>query len=239
MVLNKNNFKKNNSLRLCLRIKSLLGLLVFISFSTFSHSQEDSLDIKNKIIVKWTASALMNFHTALQFSGEFFYRDRSSIQLEYGYIFPLSSKRPDQRGHNIRIEHRFYNQKERWYLAPELNFTYRKYTTKERFSDNWQMDSISGNKYTYDTYFETVGVRKAIGTINLKAGFQHIFKKPRIVLDLYVGLGVRFVNTKFTSYPTVGEYVPPIDNWLEPPFEEGSRVIPNGIAGIKLGYQIR
>ena len=242
MSLQKNNFQRirifnNRSQKSA--IKTFLFSLVFILFSAFSYSQTDSLNYRNKIILKWTPTALFNNYSAIQFSGEFFYNNRRSIQLEYGYIFPVSSKKYDSHGHNIRLEHRFYNQKERWYLAPELNFTYRNYSTDKRFSNNWQTDSITGSKYALDSYYETVGVRKAIGTVNLKAGFQYIFKKPRIVLDFYAGLGVRYVNTKFTSYPIVGEYIPPKDNMFEPPFKEGNRVIPNVIAGIKLGYQIR
>lgn len=218
----------------------ILLILSFFLFTIPSYSQIDSLTPKNKIILKWTPTSLFGSYSALQFSGEFFYNNRRSIQLEYGIIFPEISIRNDfDRGHRIRIEHRFYTKKEKWYLAPEIHLAYVNYNTEKWFSDNWEVDGVSGNKYALDRYKETVGVRKLIAGLNFKVGFQYIFKKPKIVLDLYVGLGIRYVNTTFTSYPTVGEYVVPIDNWLEPAFKEGNRIGPDAIVGLKIGYQIR
>lgn len=218
--------------------KSLI--LFLVCCTTFCYSQVDSLRKKNPILIKWTPTALIGY-SALQFAGEFYYKDKRSIQLEYGIIFPeISIYNTNDKGHRVRLEHRFYfNKKGTWYLAPELHFTYVRYDTKKRFSDNWKTDSISGDKYPLDSYLATVGVQKIISTVNCKIGFQYVFKKLRIVLDFYAGLGVRYVNSSFTSYPTTGEYVQPIDNWLEPPFKEGDRVVPNGVVGIKIGYQIR
>lgn len=233
-----NNRAHNNSILTLWKQILTLSLLLFFIPSVFA--QLDSIPQKNKIILKWTPTSLMGSPSALQFAGEFFYNNRHSIQLEYGVMFPeISIRNKFDRGQRIRVEHRFYTKKERWYLAPEIHFAYMKYTTDKSFSDNWLVDSISGEKYTFDTYKETVGVRKLRAGLTFKVGFQYIFKKPKIVLDVYAGIGLRFVNTVFTSYPTSGEYVTPIDNWLEPPFKEGNRLGPDAIVGFKVGYQIR
>lgn len=200
--------------------------------------QSDTLPKKNPILIKWTPSALVGY-SSLQFAAELNYHERRSIQLEYGLIFPeISIYNANDRGHKVRLEHRFYfNKKRTWYLAPELNFIYVRYDTQKRFSDNWETDSLGENTHPIDSYYETIGMRKTIATVNCKIGFQYVFAKPKIVIDLYAGIGVRYVNTMFTSYPTKGEYVSPIDYFLEPPFTEGNRWTPNAIVGVKVGYQ--
>lgn len=222
-------------------MKNIAGIVVLIFFVTSCYSQIDSLNKENKILIKWTPTSLLDIYSALQFSGEFYYNNKHSVQLEYGFMFPkIALRNNNNRGHRIRIEHRnYFNKKETWYLAPELHFSYVQYDDKKRFSDNWAIDSTSGDKYPLDSYLAAVGTKKLIGTINYKIGFQYIFKKPKLVLNFYCGLGIRYVHTTFTSYPTKGEYVVPIDNWLEPPFKEGDRITPNGVAGIKIGYQIK
>ncbi len=214
-------------------------LFAFLLLSVFAFSQSDSVNQNNGIVIKLTPTALLGSPSALQFAAEFFYKKKYSFQIEYGIMFPeISLRNHFDRGHRIRIENRFYTKKRRWYFAPEIHALYKKYNTSKRFSNNWVTDSLSGNKYAVDSYKATVGVKKIIIGVNGKIGFQYIFKKPKIVLDVYVGLGMRYVNTIFTSYPTTGEYVTPKDNWLEPPFKEGNRVGPDAIVGFKIGYQI-
>jgi hypothetical protein len=215
--------------------------LFLICFTTFCYSQVDSLCYKNKILIKWAPSSLIDIYSALQFSGEFYYNSKHSVQVEYGFMFPaIALRNNNNKGHRIRIEHRnYFSKKETWYLASEVHFAYVQYDDKKRFSNNWKIDSISGDKYPLDSYLTTVGIKKLIASANCKIGLQYIFNKPKIVLDFYCGIGIRYVNTTFVSYPSTGEYVAPIDNWLEPPFKEGNRIVPNAVTGIKIGYQIR
>lgn len=210
---------------------SVISLVLLFCIFPYCYSQVDSLN--NKIVVKWTPTALIGY-SSLQFAGELYYTGKRSVQLEYGYIMPISNLNATNNwGHKIRLEHRnYFNKKGTWYLAPELNFVFVQYDTEKRFSENPETESYINSE------LKTVGMLKIISTANFKIGYQYIFKKPKIALDFYLGLGVRYVNTTFTSYPTVGEYVPAIDNWLSTPFEEGNRVIPNGIVGVKIGYQI-
>lgn len=211
-------------------IKLAISIFLLVFIVPYCHSQTDSL---NKILIKWTPTALIGY-SSLQFAGEFYYTGKRSVQLEYGIILPHSFYNSNEKGHKIRLEHRnYFNKQETWYLAPELNFVFVQYDTEKRFSENPETESYINSE------LKTVGMQKIISTANFKIGYQYIFKKPKIALDFYVGLGVRYVNTTFTSYPTVGEYIPPIDNWLAAPFEEGNRVIPNGIVGVKIGYKIK
>jgi hypothetical protein len=209
---------------------------------TFCYGQSDTtINEKNKILIKWTPTSLIGY-SALQFAGEFSYKPLKSFQIEYGMILHgIGYGNPDNRGHRIRIEQRnYFGKKERWYLAPELHFIYVQYASTQMFSQHWATDSITGERYALDSYLANVGIKKYAFSGNLKIGFQYIFKKPKLLFDIYLGLGIRYVITRFTSYPTIGELVPPIDNWFDNyDYKESNRFAPNGVFGIKIGYQIK
>jgi hypothetical protein len=214
--------------------------------SIFAYGQSDTtIKSPTKILLKWTPTALTVGYPALQFAGELYYCSNQSIQIEYGLIFPNISRmtmgRTNLNGHRIRLEHRNYiGNNQRFYLAPELHFIFATYDTKQRFSQNWATDSVTGVRYALDSYLDNVRIKKYAMSGNFKIGFQYIFQKPKLLFDIYFGLGIRYVITKFTSYPTTGEWVPPKDNWLDGyDYKESNRFAPNGVFGIKIGYQIK
>ena len=224
-------------------MKKIISLFVLLNISILGVGQTDSVPQKQKniILIKWTPTALIGQYAALQFAVEFYYNPKKSVQFEYGYMFPeIANWNSNNSGHKIRIEQRnYFGKRENWYLAPELHFMYAHYNDAQPFSQNWITDSTTGEKYTFDYYTEKIGTRKLVGSINCKIGYQYVFKKIKMVVDVYAGFGIRYVNTKFTSYPLMGEYVPPKDYWLEAPFQEGNKIWPNGIIGFKIGYQMR
>jgi hypothetical protein len=217
-------------------------ILILLCFMKLSYGQSDSvsLNAKNKIVLKWTPTAMIGY-SALQFAGEFFYNPQKSVQIEYGLILPMSSGRDNNKGHRIRIEQRNYiNKRENFYFSPEIHFTSVRYKLAETFSNNWAIDSITGERYAIDEYLEYIGINKYAFSFNFKTGIQYIFKKPKLVFDVYAGIGVRYIVTRFTSYPTTGELVPPKDTFFDGyDSKESNRFAPNGVIGIKLGYQIR
>ncbi len=223
-------------------MKLILYILLLMGIITFCYGQSDTTgNKKNKILLKWAPTSLIGY-SAIQFAGEIFYKPKKSVQLEYGIILPGTGLgRSDNRGHRIRIEQRNYlNWGNNLYFSPEIHFIFVRYNSTQRFSQNWETDSLTGERYALDGYLEDVGIKKYAFSGNFKIGFQYIFKKPKLLFDIYLGLGVRYVVTRFTSYPTIGEWVPPKDNWLDNyDYKESNRFAPNGVLGIKLGYQIK
>lgn len=222
------------------------GLIFIMFISIFAYGQSDTtIKSPTKVLLKWTPTAMTVGYPALQFAGEVYYRFNQSVQIEYGLIFPnissMTMGRTNLNGHRIRLEQRNYiGNNQRIYLAPELHFISVTYHTKQPFSQNWNIDSITGNEYTFDYYFEDVGIKKYAFSGNFKIGYQYIFKKPRLLFDIYLGLGLRYVITRFTSYPTFGKRVPPKDCWFDCyDNKESNRFAPNGVFGIKIGYQIK
>jgi hypothetical protein len=223
-------------------MRVIFNIIFLMYLTTFCYGQSDSaINKENKILIKWSPTSLIGY-SALQFAGDFFYKPKKSIQIEYGIILTeIGLGRPDNRGHRIRIEQRNYlNKEENFYLAPELHFIFVQYNSTQRFSQDWVTDSITGERYAIDSYLDNVGIKKYAFSGNIKIGYQYIFKKPKILFDIYFGLGIRYVITRFTSYPAVGEWVPPKDNWFDNyDYKESNRFAPNGVFGIKIGYQIK
>ncbi len=220
----------------------LAGLIMPVQVKAQAYFEEDARPAEKTYILKWTPTALLDFYPSLQFAFEYGYTAGQALQLEYGLIMPeIARGGTGTRGHRIRLEHRtYFGTKQRWYYAPELHFITVNYNVNKRFSDSWYTDSLSGKEIPENPYRAQVGVHKMAGTANLKLGLQYDLPFLRLVFDVYAGLGLRVVDTRFTSYPSTGRYVPPIDNFLfEPPFKEGTRVTLNGIAGFKIGYRFR
>lgn len=212
-----------------------------MSIVTLCYGQSDTtIAPKNKILIKWTPTSLIGY-SALQFAGEFSYKPQKSFQIEYGLILPeIGLGHPDNRGHRIRIEQRnYFNKGENLYLSPELHFISVQYNSTQRFSQNWITDTITGERYALDSYLDNVGIKKYAFSSNVKIGYQYIFKKQKLLFDIYFGLGIRYVITRFTSYPSTGEWLPIGHIGPQQPPKEGSRFAPNGVFGIKIGYQIR
>ncbi len=222
-------------------MRIIIGITLLLCITSFCFGQSDSTrNRQNKILIKWSPTSMIGY-SALQFAGEFSYNPKKSIQIEYGIILPLQSGQTDNKGHRIRIEQRNYlNKGENFYVAPELHFIFVRYNSPQRFSQNWVTDSITGDRTAYDSYLDNVGIKKYAFSGNFKIGVQYIFKKPKLLVDIFLGLGIRYVITRFTSYPTMGEWVPPKDNWFDNyDYKESNRFAPNGVFGIKIGYQIR
>lgn len=226
-------------------MKKINSILFFICITSLLYGQKDSTSIAvNKILLKWTPTALIGY-PSLQFAGEAFYRNNKSFQLEYGLVLPEITKanfgRSSLKGHKIRIEQRNYiGSTQLWYIAPELNAVFVNYTIKDAFSQNWATDTLTGEEYPLNSYLESVGMKRQIIGTSFKTGLQYILKKTNFLFDIYCGLGVRYVNTTFTSYPAVGKQVPPKDYFFDYyEDKENSRFAVNAIVGFKIGYQIK
>lgn len=143
----------------------------------------------------------MDIYSSIQFAVEQKVGPKSALQLEAGYIFPLSVNEGDQNenyenmsGLRIRSEYRYYlivskEKKGGLYLAPELLFIDLNYDMEE--IDRVYFFQGDGSYY-YKKY--EYGIDKKIFGLHAKIGYQVI--SGRFVMDFYGGLGGRNVSVK-------------------------------------------
>ncbi|HTB05581.1 MAG TPA: DUF3575 domain-containing protein [Bacteroidia bacterium] len=136
------------------------------------------------------------------------------------------------RGYNVRLELKYYFNRDAGGQYVSIEGMYK----KQEF--NWQ-DSI----HTTPAYQTTFRVSKDVSCLTAKYGCQFLHKS-RIVLDCFVGLGVRFKNVTTTltqqqvnglKYNDDSSYESDEIGYLVKP---GMYVLPNLEAGFKIGYQI-
>ncbi len=226
-------------------------ILFALVYSIGSYSQEpvqkrinNSQFQKGNIMVKWTPTSLIGISPAIQLAGEYFYSSKSSLQLEYGWInskFDLGDlSYRNTNGHRIRIEQRnYFSKNRRWYYAPELHAQISTYNVYEDYA-TMKYDSALHANVPSEIHTEDVGKRKVFVSANLKIGFQFFpVSSKRVSINIYSGLGVRYLNYKKTT-STVGEYYP-----IDPLFYIANRLgynflYPlNAVAGIQIGYKIK
>jgi hypothetical protein len=200
---------------------------------------------KGTLIVKITPTSLIGFYPALQFAGEYFYKENRSLQLElgwmnYGFSFGGLGVR-NLQGQRIRLEHRnYFTKSKKWYVAPELHAQVCMYNTNQSFA-TMAYDSAYQAMMPIESHREDLGVRKFITSANVKFGVEHRPKLfPMVRVNLYYGLGVRYIDTRWTTSPT-GEYwaKDPHLSPLAPDFFEGKTYTFNIVAGLQIGFQVR
>ena len=215
-------------------MKRILIVLFGIVLGKVNYGQVDSSVYEKKVLIKWNPTSLIGY-SAIQFAGEYMYKPKKSIQLEYGFIIPtLATIRKENLGHRIRFEHRNYlNKAESFYIAPEVHAVYVNYNYTQLFSS-------TGERFEDDAHYEDIRISKTSFSTNIKLGYQYIFKDSRFLFDVYFGLGVRYTVTRFVEYPSNGIWVQPVDNWFtDYNNEESVKFLPNLITGFKIGYRIQ
>ncbi|MBW8050211.1 MAG: DUF3575 domain-containing protein [Cytophagales bacterium] len=225
----------NSTLSINHYIKYIICVFGFIIvfFSNISYAQNDTIAKKSSVfILKFAPLSLVDFiYTTIQFAGELSLKDKTSYQLELGYMSNfLSIRENNNQGYRIRSEVRFYKKQnfQGIYLTPEILFINVKYDYARRFSK----DTL----YPYSSsYIDTIEIKKIVLAATFKIGYQKIFKS-NIVLDFYGGLGLRYINTKHLFFPQTGYLFQHADCWSCQDDTEGDRFIPNVSLGFKVGY---
>lgn len=170
-----------------------------------SQSGDSEDDIENPVLgyrtaLKFAPLSLLDIYSSVQFAVEQKAGNKSSLQLEGGYIFPINLSQweeneqyEDMEGFRVRTEYRYYLvlSKDRMgglYLGPELLFIKLKYDMEE--IDKVYFFQGNGDYYYQKYEYE---IDKRVFGFHAKIGYQKIFSDG-FLLDFYAGLGSRNVN---------------------------------------------
>jgi hypothetical protein len=194
-----------------------------------------------KLIVKWAFLSLIDPDRTVQFGAEYFLTSRLSLQTELGYGKFLGyngSNAEPRRIWRSRNEIRLYLSDYQYadfigYLALE-GFYKQVYTYKnETVARGCQ--GLNCNYYEIVRY----AYQKDVWGINLKGGGQ-VFLGKRVLLDMYLGVGLREIAVKTPDKPSEAD-----NGWLSEDgvldfsYDQGYYHSASLVIGVKLGYLIR
>lgn len=174
------------------------------SGSRMSYSNWDSLSEPNSMNLKFSPMKLMGlFHPGVELGLEFPFSQKNSMQILATYLFPVSSSigstfwdanasrwNAKNQKYNISFEMRQYTTRgfgEGLYLGLDLNHLNSKTVETLRFYDE------DPNSLNQDTYNDSISVHKIGNSVAFKLGY--VIPGDHLSLDLYFGIGVRYVNT--------------------------------------------
>lgn len=203
-----------------------LLLLVLRSFG------QDSID--NKLCIKIAPLALLDIYSGMspRIGVEYKLKRNISLYNEIGTYVPNQNSNTNIKGFLSKIELKaFLNRSGKTinhYISSEIFY-------KQQTYDSY--DSISQNS---SYYLKNYSVSKKAACLTLKYGFLKVFKF-NLVLDAFVGLGVRFkfVESTLTNYENSnikpeGSYSANIAL-----SKAGNFTLLNLDMGIKIGYRIK
>lgn len=138
---------------------------------------------------------------AVELSYEQLSANRFASQITASYILPSGamdkglSVKPNYQGFSFGLEERWYYQNRKAfgpYVAAELHYFKALYTEGGYFvKKNSQVDTF----FVKNSYSDTVSVNRQTFTLNLKWGIQ--FSNGPVVVDLYMGIGLRYRDVRF------------------------------------------
>ena len=171
--------------------------LLLLSLTLAAQPAADSMVKVNAL--KFAPLNLLDFiNTSVEVSYERAISQRFSWQISGAYFLPKRVVDWDEdfnnqsKGGRLRVEGRkYFSQNHRalngYYAAVDLSYLHNNYNAIHHFGEDWyyEPDSIPNI-----AYFDTVNVRKQTYTLNVKFGQQTALK--RLVLDVYVGIGLKY-----------------------------------------------
>lgn len=138
-----------------------------------------------------------------EFSYEYRWNSQTTTQLMGGYltrIMPAYITHPhafDAIGFRVAAEQRYYIKKNApfgLYVAAELDFLQSSKLRSNFYDREIIKDSI------IESYQATYRINRTFVSTNLKIGWQEVYK--RLLIDLYVGLGIRYLIVTTEGKPT-------------------------------------
>ncbi|MFT5336172.1 MAG: hypothetical protein ACJAY8_000263 [Sphingobacteriales bacterium] len=174
------------------------------SGSNMQYSNFDSLSEPHSMLLKFSPLKLMGlFHPGVELGLEFPFSQKNSMQILASYLFPISSAygstnwdptssrwNVKNQKFNISFEARHYLTRgfgEGLYLGLDMNHLNSKTVETVPFYDE------DPNALSQDTYQDSISVHKIGNSMAFKLGY--VIPGDRVSLDMYIGLGVRYVNT--------------------------------------------
>jgi len=185
--------------------------------------------------VKYSPLHLLNFYSTVQLAYERRLGEKTSLQLDAGYIVDLGTydrEATNRTGFKVKLEPRYYfgvsyGRTFSWYAALEGYYHRAKYnrmaTRQECFDTECQIQFL--RRFQYAIRYREPGV-------GFKVGFVKYFDK--VMMDINTGWAVRFVSYEKPSFtPGFNE----MDwSWGPQVPNETSRVGVMPLLGFRLGY---
>lgn len=212
-------------------------LILFLLCPLFVQAQNPfSFDsVYNSPVLKFSPLSLLDPLPSVQFALEYQVGRKTSIQHEAGYIINLLYSDPiyqDAEGLRLRNEVRLYfqpkgNRLEGFYFAPELLFIY--FEHKRQGILGFGCEDSFGCDYYQDIYFNA---QQQVYALHSKIGFQSIYK--RLLVDLYTGLGYRYVRVRNRNLHL--NLIDVEEEFFDFRKDEGDYHMPSLSLGFKIGY---
>ncbi len=217
-----------------------------LAFHAYAQPTDTTAIRRYQWVIKLAPLAIVDPDNTVQFGAEYIYDQRHSVQAELGYgwhNFSLYANERDYRFREVwrsRAEWRTYWKRRGQYRTPfggywAVEAFYKQVNNRET---NTIGRECQGGPCAYYQQLDTP-ITKYVSGSNLKLGFQNRFGSDpddRLLIDLYLGFGLRFRNVKRGVIP------PDSDQWyyqsrdLFGSYERGRATLPNMTAGFKIGY---
>ncbi|MCU0352548.1 MAG: hypothetical protein MUD08_02225 [Cytophagales bacterium] len=233
-------------------------LLVFLFATTVAAAQngtKDSvfyspreLDYSNcRWVVKWAPFSLIDFDRTVQFAAEYVITPTLSVQQELGYgyfrdFFRTQTTTTDPNG-NTRTQNlpRYRESVFRSRTELRLYFisryaknprgAYMAFEVFYKYANQPQEREVNmGSFFQVATYAR---IKNVYGG-HLKIGGQ-VSLSPRVLLDMYFGIGVRTINLRLSDWPATAAF--PDESLFDR--EPGIYSVPSAAGGFKIGYLLQ
>ena len=171
------------------------SVIAFILFTVNSGYGQDSIIPKNQI--KLSLSKLIDpINSGIEMSYERRFTKRLATQFTVAYLFNLNKVPPftNYIGIKLAIEEKYYLKYRKYsqkYVSMDFVYNNIKYNTIANFTHKSSNDTI------IRTYDDSIKVSKNTYSLNHKFGV--IFYIKRLVIDLSIGVGLKYRDAKHTG----------------------------------------
>lgn len=166
--------------------------LKYIPYHPMKH---EMIERKNRLSI--TPFALIGYyHPRIDLNYERLNGDKSATQVTFSHFLTRDDEySKSASGFKLGIErkHFFRNEEnKRWYASLSLEYFRKNHEHQYRF---WIPENLNDDDFTNDTFVQLLPVRKRFISLTPRIGFEQYLTK-RLVLDTYVGIGLRYRQTR-------------------------------------------
>lgn len=221
---------------------TLLLILVLSSFLTFGQERTKVFMYQLKV------SSLRLFdpiNPGFELSLEKAFKGDWSTQASIGYmtdLFNTANYFKEMRGYRIGLEEKYFVLNTRIirpYAAVEGVFYHTHFQASEKFEHYKLMMNEGVEERQYTSYTDTFSVFKNTFSLNGKIGVQITIKT--LVLEAYVGLGVKYRDVQHRDRKYPGDRLVRLDKWIPSPkliaISEGKYFTMSVPLNLKIGYR--
>ena len=189
--------------------------------------------INNKICIKLAPLAYLDIYSGMspRIGIEFKVKNTFAIYNEIGTYISGSNSMQVNKGILTKIEFKKYFNYDALtsgnYVSAELFYKHQSFR---------MTDSI----FVKTKYEKEYSVTKDVSCLTIKYGKLYLYKY-RFIVDIFVGLGLRYKNSTSTLTSEENKHIVPVGDYHLNLFvsEAGKFFYPNFDAGVKIGYRIK